>query len=466
MTEFDGPGATPFWQHKRLEEMTDGEWESLCDGCGRCCLAKLQADDSGDVYHVDVGCELLDTATGRCSDYANRLSRNVGCSQMTPRRVPSMDWLPPTCGYRRVLLGRPLKWWHPLVSGDPNTVHEAGISAAGRVIKPWHAGPLEYHTVDWPAQDATDDVGRRWIRAIFGGINASVPMPFGENNQIDLDLMAAQCFWLLANGCHGLAVLDNAGEVAALTLRERIGTVAGLVSRGVPVSKLLVGIGPASALDSIRLAEEAGQMGVRAVLIRVEVNGAIIPSEVLAKPTRDLLQALDPMLHVYLSLSARSSAVAACLTALESFVAHAPARLRGIRDETTGCKLGLAALEHFRGRRFEVYTADATALGQLVQHGGAGLISPSANLLGRLLAVVMQGVAPSRDTDVQRTIAAACEVLRPGPAVATIKALLARHCGKSEWNKVRLPIRALRDAEREALFRAFDATGIQLRAAT
>jgi uncharacterized protein len=389
MTEFDGPDAVPFWQYKRLEEMTDGEWESLCDGCGRCCLAKLRADDSGEVYHADVGCELLDTATGRCSDYANRLSRNVGCFQMTPRWVASMDWMPPTCGYRRVLLGKPLEWWHPLVSGDPNTVHAAGISAAGRFIKPRHAGPLEYHTIDWPTEHTTDDIGRRWTRAMFGGVNASVPTPFGEDDQIDLDLMAAQCFWLLANGCHGLAVLDNAGEVAALTLRERTGIVTGLASRGVPASKLLVGIGPASVTDSVRLAEQAGKLGVRGVLVRVEVNGSAIPSDVLTKPARDLLQALDPKLHIYLSLFARNSAVAACLTALKTFVAHAPARLRGIRDDTAGCGLGLATLEHFRGTRFEVYTADDAALEQVVQRGGAGLISPDANLLGRLLAAVM-----------------------------------------------------------------------------
>jgi len=143
MTGHEKPEAVFFWQHKRLEEMTESEWESLCDGCGRCCLVKLKADDTSEVYHVDVGCELLDTESGRCCDYENRLTRDVGCFKVTPQRVADMDWLPPTCGYRRVFLGKPLEWWHPLVSGDPNTVHQAGISAAGRFISPRLAGALE-----------------------------------------------------------------------------------------------------------------------------------------------------------------------------------------------------------------------------------------------------------------------------------------------------------------------------------
>jgi 4-hydroxy-tetrahydrodipicolinate synthase len=175
---------------------------------------------------------------------------------------------------------------------------------------------------------------------------------------------------------------------------------------------------------------------------------------------------MDPALHVYLSLSVSSSAAAACLTALEAFVAQGPGRLRGIRDETPGCRLGLAALERFRGRRLEVYTADEDMLAEVVRHGGAGLISPGANLLGRHCTALMQATKPAQSKNAQRAILAVGEVLRSHLPVVVIKTLLARHTGNPTWDKVRLPLRPLGKTDREALFRAFDATGIRLRSAT
>jgi uncharacterized cysteine cluster protein YcgN (CxxCxxCC family) len=149
----------PFWHAKRLEELTSGEWESLCDGCGKCCLVKLQDEDSGDVLYTDVGCTLLDGEGCRCRDYDNRQAKVPDCVRLTPEAVRSLSWLPPTCGYRLVAEGRDLYWWHPLVSGDPSTVHAAGMSVRGRV-----AGPEEDFTVaelmeritDWP-EDVPED---------------------------------------------------------------------------------------------------------------------------------------------------------------------------------------------------------------------------------------------------------------------------------------------------------------------
>ena len=111
---------TPFWQRKSLKEMTDSEWESLCDGCGRCCLVKLEdADDSSRTYFTDVGCRLLDGETCRCSDYPNRTAKVKDCVRLTPRNINRIVWLPPTCAYRLLADGRDLYWWHPLVSGRP-----------------------------------------------------------------------------------------------------------------------------------------------------------------------------------------------------------------------------------------------------------------------------------------------------------------------------------------------------------
>lgn len=142
----------PFWKSKRLEDMTDAEWESLCDGCGRCCLHKLRDEDTEALAFTDVACRLLDLKTCRCRDYPNRQKRVPDCVQLTPATVREVDWLPPTCAYRRLAEGKDLAWWHPLVSGDPDTVHQAGVSVRGRVIDERTAGAFEDHVVDWPGQ--------------------------------------------------------------------------------------------------------------------------------------------------------------------------------------------------------------------------------------------------------------------------------------------------------------------------
>ena len=128
-----GSGDVPFWRLKSLEEMTDSEWESLCDGCGRCCLNKLEEEGTDRTFYTDVGCRLLDSKTCRCHDYANRLQEVDDCVQLTPQSLKTITWLPPSCAYVLLAEGKDLYWWHPLVSGDPDTVHAAGVSVRGRV---------------------------------------------------------------------------------------------------------------------------------------------------------------------------------------------------------------------------------------------------------------------------------------------------------------------------------------------
>jgi uncharacterized cysteine cluster protein YcgN (CxxCxxCC family) len=125
--------AEPFWKTKTLDDMSPAEWESLCDGCGKCCLSKLEDEDTGEIYWTTVACRLFDCASGRCSDYGNRLSRVSDCVGLTPEKVRAIGWLPKTCAYRLIAEGRDLYWWHRLVSGDPETVHLAGVSVRGRV---------------------------------------------------------------------------------------------------------------------------------------------------------------------------------------------------------------------------------------------------------------------------------------------------------------------------------------------
>jgi uncharacterized protein len=143
-----------FWKTKTLEEMSNAEWESLCDGCARCCLEKLEDEDTGKIYFTHVSCKLLDAGLCACRDYANRSEQVSDCVRLTPANVRTLNWLPPSCAYRMVAEGRDLYWWHPLVSGDPNTVHEAGVSVRGRVQGTENEiadEDLQDHIVKWPA---------------------------------------------------------------------------------------------------------------------------------------------------------------------------------------------------------------------------------------------------------------------------------------------------------------------------
>ncbi len=145
--------ALPFWETKALEEMSSAEWESLCDRCGRCCLVKLEDEDTGDIHFTDIGCKLLCVETCSCSNYESRQTLVSDCIKLTPVEVRGLAWLPPSCGYRLVRDGEVLRWWHPLISGSYATVHTAGISVRGRVSALEDAvevNDMVDHIVKWP----------------------------------------------------------------------------------------------------------------------------------------------------------------------------------------------------------------------------------------------------------------------------------------------------------------------------
>ncbi len=152
-----GIESTPFWKRKSLEDMSEGEWESLCDGCGRCCLNKLEDWDTGEIVWTRVACSLLDENSCRCKDYDNRFSTIPDCVQLTPEQVRRMTWLPPTCAYQLLAEGRDLYWWHPLVSGDAQSVHEAGVSVRGGTVSEEDVGVEEYenYIIVWPEETQT-----------------------------------------------------------------------------------------------------------------------------------------------------------------------------------------------------------------------------------------------------------------------------------------------------------------------
>lgn len=146
-------GGAPFWRTTPLAALSPEQWEALCDGCGKCCLLKLQDDDEdgqpGEVHATNVACRLLDRHSCRCSDYAERWDSVPDCVQLFPAAIRRTPWLPPTCAYRLLDEGHDLPEWHPLVTGDPESIHRAGKSVRGRCIDERKAGPLDHHLVDW-----------------------------------------------------------------------------------------------------------------------------------------------------------------------------------------------------------------------------------------------------------------------------------------------------------------------------
>lgn len=152
----NGDGAR-FWETKSAAEMTTAEWESLCDGCGRCCLNKLDDWDTGEIYYTNVACKLFDGATCRCRDYSNRFDTVPDCVKLEPEDISKYHWLPPTCAYRLLDEGKPLPEWHPLISGTYRTVMEVGVSVSGKTISEdgMELEEFENHIVDWPGLDPT-----------------------------------------------------------------------------------------------------------------------------------------------------------------------------------------------------------------------------------------------------------------------------------------------------------------------
>lgn len=145
------PLGERFWQQP-LETLNRAEWEALCDGCGQCCLHKVEDADTGEFYNTNVACKLLDLETARCSDYRNRRAYVPDCMRLTIHNAGTLEWLPKSCAYRLRAHGEPLPDWHYLLNGNRDAVHEAGISIIGKVVSEVDAGPIEHHIV-WTGAD-------------------------------------------------------------------------------------------------------------------------------------------------------------------------------------------------------------------------------------------------------------------------------------------------------------------------
>lgn len=153
----------PFWETTPLTEMSATEWESLCDGCGLCCVIRFEDENTGEIVPTRVHCKLFDPDRCTCSDYANRQEHVPDCIKLTPGKIEGLRWLPPSCGYRRVHEGRGLAWWHPLISGDPETVHTAGVSIRRQTISETalatEEDALDFEAPEWMLERGSKNPG-------------------------------------------------------------------------------------------------------------------------------------------------------------------------------------------------------------------------------------------------------------------------------------------------------------------
>jgi len=145
------PVAKKFWESKKLSQMSKSEWESLCDGCGRCCLNKIEYEDTEGIFFTNVACKLLDSDSCRCKNYKNRHKQIPDCVSLTPGNIEELDYMPSTCAYRLLANNRPLPGWHPLITGDSESVHKAGISVRGKTVSEefFTDEDLEDNLIDW-----------------------------------------------------------------------------------------------------------------------------------------------------------------------------------------------------------------------------------------------------------------------------------------------------------------------------
>ena len=302
--------------------------------------------------------------------------------------------------------------------------------------------------------------------ALYGGVNAAVLTAMQADLSVDLDRMATHCRWLLANGCNGLAILGTTGEANSLGVSERIAVMEGLVERGIPAACLLPGVGTPALTDTVLLARRAAELGCRGVLV--------LPPFFYTNPSEDglfawfseVIQRTGAGARVFLYHFPAQSAVPFTVDLVGRLLRAYPGTIKGIKDSSGDFANTRAYVDHFANEGFEVYCGDDGHLQRLLKIGGAGSISAASNVTSAVNAQVYAGWNSADGIAAQEVLSALRKAVTSAALIPGLKALLARHLGDDAWLNVRPPhMRLDRDAT-DNLFRAFDACGVGLAAAS
>lgn len=298
--------------------------------------------------------------------------------------------------------------------------------------------------------------------ALYGGVNAAVLTAMRPDLSLDLDLMAAQCRWLLANGCNGLGVLGTTGEANSLGTEERIGLMEGLVERGVPGARMLPGCGVPSITDTVLMARRAGALGARGVLV--------LPPFFYKNPSEDGLfayysevaQRVGGSVALYFYHFPAQSAVPVTVGLIERLLRAHPGAFRGIKDSTGDWANTKGYIDAFAKDGFEVYCGDDSHLHQLLQAGGAGSISAASNVTSAVNAQVYAGWDADAGTAAQEILTTLRRAVTSAALIPGLKALVARHTGDDAWLNIRPPHLRLDEEAAARLFTTFDECGVRL----
>ena len=298
--------------------------------------------------------------------------------------------------------------------------------------------------------------------ALYGGVNAAVVTPMGDDLSVDLDLMAAHSRWLLANGCNGLAILGTTGEANSLGIAERIAVMEGLVERGIPPSVLLPGTGTTAIPDTVALTRRAAELGCRGALLLPPFFYKNPSDDGLFAYFSEVINRVGGDIRFYLYHFPAQSAVPFGLDLVGRLLAAFPGKVKGVKDSSGDFANTRAYADHFAKDGFEVYCGDDGALQALLQAGGAGCITAASNVGSAMSARVYAGWDQDAGTEAQATVSAIRKAVTSAALIPALKALVARHTSEPAWNNMRPPHLRLGAEAASALFTTFDACGLTL----
>ena len=298
--------------------------------------------------------------------------------------------------------------------------------------------------------------------ALYGGVNVAVLTAMRPDLTVDLDRMAAQCRWLLAQGVNGLGVLGTTGEANSLGVSERLQLIEGLVERGLPAAQMLPGVGIPALTDTVILAKRAAELGCRGALV--------LPPFFYKNPSEDglfayyseVIQRLGGALKIYFYHFPAQSAVPITISLIERVLRAYPGAVKGIKDSTGDWSNTKSYIDHFAADGFEVYCGDDSHLQQNLQAGGAGSISAASNVSAAINARVYANWDKQAGAEAQQALTAMRSAVSSVPLIPGLKALVARHTGEAEWENIRPPHTKLTAEQKAKLFANFDACGVSL----
>jgi len=298
--------------------------------------------------------------------------------------------------------------------------------------------------------------------ALYGGVNAAVLTPMNADLTVDLDRMAAHCRWLLANGCSGLGVMGTTGEANSLGLQERMDVLDGLIARGIPAAKMMPGTGVANLADTAILTQHAEKAGCPGALLLPPFYYKNPSDDGLLAYFNEVIRRVGGGIKFYLYNFPQQSAVPFSVSFIDRLRSANPGRVQGIKDSSGNYENGLGYVEAFARDGFEVYAGDDTLLKPLLEKGAAGCITAASNVNCAVGAQVYAGWNTAAGAAAHEVLAATRKAVISVPLISGLKALVARNTDDARWETIRPPHLPLNEAQKAALFGAFDACGCTL----